>query len=175
MIIAIGSENPVKIKAVKGAFKKVFSKKKLTFKFAKVPSGISDQPMSDLEGIEGARNRAKRVLEKFKADFGIGLEGSIQKIGKDWFNGPWCVIVDKMGREGIAAGAKIHVAPKFLKLIKKGYELGIANDILTGRKNTKQKEGHFGIMTKGILGREKIYKDAVISALGRWLRKDFYE
>jgi len=175
MIIAIGSENPVKIEAVKEAFQRVFPKKNLVFKFAKVPSGVSDQPMSDLEGIKGAKNRAKKALKMFKADFGIGLEGCIQKINKNWFDGPWCVIIDKNGREGIAAGAKIHVAPKLLKLIKKGYELGTANDILTGKRNTKQKEGHFGIMTKGILGREKVYKDAVIAALGRWIRKDFYE
>ncbi len=175
MTVAIGSENPVKIEAVKQAFKKVFPKKKFIFKLAQVSSGVSNQPMSDLEGIKGARNRAKQILEKFKADFGIGLEGCIQKIGKNYFNCGWIVILDKNGVEGIASTAKIHVAPKLIRLIKKKNELGDAEDILTGKKNIKQTIGHFGIMTRGIIKREKAYRDATITALSRWIRKDFYE
>lgn len=175
MIIAIGSQNPVKVKAVKSAFLEVWPKRKFVFKTIKVASGVSDQPMADLAGIKGARNRARKALKKLKTDFGVGLEGCIQRIGKSYFNCGWIVILDKNGREGIASTARIDVAPKLIKLLKKGHELGAANDILTGKKNTKQDIGHFGIMTNGILRREEIYKDAVITALGRWIRKDFYE
>jgi len=175
MKIAIGSQNPIKIKAVKSAFLEVWPNKKLIFNTERISSGVSNQPMSDLEGIRGAKGRSRRALRKLKADFGIGLEGCIQNIGKDWFDCGWVVILDKYGREGIASTAKIHVAPKIMRLIKKGYELGAANDILTGKTNTKQDIGHFGIMTNGILKREKIYRDAVITALGRWIRKEFYE
>src|SRR5258708_25029535 len=69
MKVAIGSDNPVKIKAVKDAFKTIWPKKKFTFKGYKVPSGVSDQPMSPEECIKGAKNRARRVLKLSKANF----------------------------------------------------------------------------------------------------------
>ena len=61
MKVAIGSTNPVKIAAVKSAFKKVWPNKKFTFKGIKVNSGVSHQPMSDIESIKGAGNRAKKA------------------------------------------------------------------------------------------------------------------
>ena len=53
MKIAVGSENPVKINAVKHAFKLVWPKKKWEVIGVKVTSGVSDQPMSDVESIKG--------------------------------------------------------------------------------------------------------------------------
>lgn len=49
MKVAVGSENPVKIQAVAEAFEKVWPKKKFEVIGTKVPSGVSDQPMSDEE------------------------------------------------------------------------------------------------------------------------------
>ena len=43
-----------------------------------VPSGVSAQPFSDEETMQGAINRAKRALEE-GAPIGIGLEGGVMK------------------------------------------------------------------------------------------------
>jgi non-canonical (house-cleaning) NTP pyrophosphatase len=55
--IYIGSLNPVKIECVRQAFQKVFNHEDYLFTGKYVSSGVSDQPMSDRETYEGARNR----------------------------------------------------------------------------------------------------------------------
>ncbi len=61
--VAVGSMNPVKIEAVKLAFKKVFPKKQLEIVGVEVDSGVSVQPMNDRESIKGAKNRAYTKIE----------------------------------------------------------------------------------------------------------------
>jgi len=175
MKVAVGSENPVKIEAVKRAFGSVWPNKNWHVSGVVVSSGVSDQPMSDEESIKGATQRARQVLRICKADYGVGLEGGLQKIGKLWFDCGWMVVIDKKGRVGIGSSARIQTPPKMMKLIKKGKELGEVNDILFKKKNSKQKEGHFGIMTKNAITRADGYKDGVIMALSRFIQPKVFE
>jgi len=99
MKIAVGSENPAKLEAAKIVVKKLFSKAKVLA--VKVNSGVDAQPKSDKETILGAINRAKIALKRAKADFGIGMEGGIHKIGKSWFECGWIAVVDKNGKIGL--------------------------------------------------------------------------
>ncbi len=174
MKVAVGSTNPVKLEAVKMAFKAVWPDKKFEFEAIAVESGVPDQPMSSVEAIKGARTRAKNVLKKLKADFGVGLEGGAQQIGKDWFDCGWIVVVDKEGREGIGSSILMLVPKKMMKLIKKGVELGTADDILFGRKNSKQANGFFGIMTNDAITRSTGYRDGVISALACFVQPQVF-
>ncbi len=80
MKVAIGSQNPTKVNAVKKAFEKVFPNISWEFTGVDVPSGVADQPMTDRESISGATNRAKQSLKKCNADFGVGIEGGMQMI-----------------------------------------------------------------------------------------------
>lgn len=73
MIVAVGSDNPVKINATQRAFTDRL-KESINIVHKKLPSGVSDQPIGD-EIQTGARNRAVAVREKYDADFGVGLEG----------------------------------------------------------------------------------------------------
>lgn len=175
-IVAVGSTNPVKIKAVHSAFKKCWPDTEWEVKGVEVASDVSHQPMTDSESVHGARNRAKRALKKVPhAEFGVGLESGLQKVGKEWFSCGWIVVIDRQKREGIGSTARIHAPSKMMDLIHQGHELGTANDILTGRKNTKHSEGHMGIMTKGVITREHAYTDGVVMALVRFLSPEFYE
>lgn len=176
MIVAIGSTNPAKIKAVETAFKKVWPKKKFKFIPTKVNSGVSKQPKSDEECIKGARNRAKLSMRKTKSDFGVGLEGGLQKIGKNWFDSGWIVVIDKDGIEGIGCSIKMQTPNKMINLInKKDLELGEVDDIIFNIKNSKQKQGHFGLMTNNAIRRSHAYSHAVISALVRFINPDIFE
>lgn len=175
MLVAIGSTNPVKIAAVKSAFKKVWSRKNFKFFSIKVRSIVSRQPMSDLENIKGARNRAKIALKMFKADFGVGVEGGLQKIGNKWFDSGWVVIIDKNGAEGVGSSVKMQTPKEMMKLVKKGKELGEVDDLIFKQRNSKQKEGHFGLMTKNIITRKDGYTDAVISALIRFIHTSLFD
>ncbi len=85
------------------------------------------------------------------------------------------VVVDKKGREGIASSVRIHTPAKMIKLIKLGKELGDVDDILFNKKNSKQAEGHFGLMTNNAITRKKGYVDGVIIALSRFLHPRLYD
>lgn len=169
MKIAIGSKNPVKIQAVKSAFKKVWPNKKFEFIAVGVDSKVSRQPMSDLECILGARNRAKKALKASGSDFSVGLEGGLQKIGKDWFDSGWIVVLSKKGEEGVGSSIKMQTPKKMMKHIKNGLELGEVDDLLFGTNNSKQKEGHFGLMTNNKITRTIGYEQGIISALARFM------
>jgi len=175
MKVAVGSENPVKIEAVKRAFGSVWPNKNWHVSGTVISSGVADQPMSDEESIKGATQRARQALRICKADYGVGLEGGLQKIGKLWFDCGWMVVIDKKGRIGIGSSARIQVPAKIMKLIKDGKELGDVSDIVFKRKYSKQKEGYFGLMTKGAITRADGYKEGIVMALSRFLQTKLFD
>lgn len=174
MKVAVGSENPVKIEAAKRAFNDVWPGKKWEIVGIKVGSGISDQPMSDVESIKGATTRAKRAIKALKADYGVGFEGGIQKIGRKYFDSGWAIVIDKKGNIGMGTSLRAETPPKLMKLIKKGIELGIADDMVFKKDNSKQGEGHFGLMTNGIIKRVDGYRDGLVMALSRFLHPELF-
>lgn len=175
MKVAVGSKNPVKIEAVKLAFERIWPEETWDVVGVEVKSGVSSQPMTDRESIRGAKNRARRAIKHLQSDFGVGLEGGLQKIGKHWFDCGWIVVFDKTGRNGIGSTAKIHTPPNMIKLILEGNELGIVNDIIFKTTNSKHGDGHFGLMTKNAITRSSGYRDGVIMALAPFIHPDLFE
>ncbi|MCH8050148.1 DUF84 family protein [Patescibacteria group bacterium] len=167
--VAVGSKNPVKIEAVRLAFKTAWPREEWAVEGIEVDSGVPDQPMSDEESICGARNRAQRSLEALQADFGVGLEGGLQKISEFWFDCGWIIVTDIEGSEGIGSTIRIIVPEKMMQMIHDGKELGDACDIIFGGKNTKQAEGHFGLMTNNGVTRTSGYRDGTLSALASFI------
>lgn len=174
MKVAVGSKNPIKIEATRKAFESVFPGEMIECVGFDVKSGVSNQPMSDEESIKGARNRAILAQELGNADFGVGLEGGLQKISGEWFDCGWMVIVDRDGKEGIGSTVKMHTPPKLMDLVEKGIELGIANDMIFKTKNSKQNEGHFGLMTNGLITRKSGYRDGIIATLISFIHPELY-
>ena len=124
MKIAVGSLNPVKLAAVKEAFSIVWPDTVSDVIGVVVISGVSAQPMSDIESIKGAINRAKKSITEVEADYGVGLEGGLQKIGERWFDCGWIAVIDNQGYLGIASTAKVETPPKIITMVKEGMELG---------------------------------------------------
>ncbi len=174
MKVAVGSQNPTKINAVKAAFEKMFPDQTWIVQGADVASGVSDQPMSTKESIRGAKNRAKRSMRALKADFGVGLEGGLHKIGKDWFDTGWIVVINKKGEQGIGSSIWMKSPEKMMEHVFKGIELGFVDDLIFDKKNSKHAEGHFGLMTQNALTRTSAYTDGVISALTRFVHPHLY-
>ena len=52
-----------------------------------------------------------------------------------------------------------------------GVELGVADDVVFERTNSKKKDGAVGILTHGIINRTKYYKEAVIMSLIPFVNK----
>ena len=173
--VAVGSTNPTKIQATKIAFEKIFPEETWEIIGTSVPSGIPDQPKSTEQTIQGAQNRAQRALETLQADFGVGLEGGMQKIGERWLETGWIVIKDKNGNEGIGSSIHMLVPPKLISHIEQGKELGVATDIEFITIESGKKQGFFGLMTNNAIDRTNAYADGVISALSRFLHPHLFE
>ena len=60
-------------------------------------------------------------------------------------------------------------------MAKKGAELGHVDDMVFITRNSKQGDGHFGLMTKNALTRTSAYRDGVISALVRFINPQLFE
>lgn len=173
--VAVGSLNPAKIESVELAFTALFPNIQWQIEGVSVPSSVTDQPMSDKETIRGATNRAKRALKQLKADYGVGLEGGMQKIGKDWYECGWAVIIDSDGTKGCGSSFRLFVPPQIMKHIEEGKELGDAIDIVFHTKNAKHSNGFFGLMTDDQITRPLGYRDGIIAALSRFLHPEVFE
>lgn len=174
MKVAVGSLNPAKIESVQLAFNALFPQITWEVIGVSVPSSVSDQPMSDKVTIRGATNRAKRALKKTKADYGVGLEGGMQKIGKDWYECGWAVVVDKNGITNAGSSFRLFVPLAIMKHIEEGKELGDAIDIIFKTKNAKLSNGFFGLMTNDVITRPLGYRDGIIAALSRFLHPEVF-
>lgn len=175
MLVAVGSRNPVKIEAASAGFGAIWPETAWRVEGVDVASGVSDQPMSNAESIRGARNRATLARERLDADYGAGIESGLAEIEGIWFTTGWVVIVDREGREGLSSSMIRPVPLTSLELVLQGVELGHANDQVFGRHNSKQGTGLIGLLTNDVLTRQGVFRDAVISALARFLHPDHFD
>ena len=174
MKIIIASRNPIKINATKLAFEQMFPNKVFQFEGASISSDISDQPMSDKETLKGAINRSNNAkLECIDADYWIGIEGGVEKKGNEMQVFAWIYIQSKE-MVGKARTATFDLPKKIIELIDSGMELGDADDVIFSRRNSKQKNGAVGILTKDLIDREKYYIHAIIMALIPFNNMDLY-
>lgn len=174
-LVAVGSRNPVKIEAVKIAFTKLWPQTKWQVEGIDVSSGVSNQPLSDSETLLGARNRAKTALLTLSADFGLGIEGGLHQLDNLWFDSAWIVALRKDGIQGIGSSIRMLNSDKMIDMVlNQKFELGQVDDILFNKTNSKQNDGHFGLMTDGQITRTSAYIDAVISALARFIHPEIF-
>jgi len=173
--IIIASTNPVKINATTGGFKKCFPKEKFEGIGISVSSGVSDQPMSDAETFKGAFNRATAAKKaNNKADYWVGLEGGVEDNGNEMRSTVWVVVLSK-NKMGKAKTGSFVLPPRMAKLIRKGMEMGHADDKIFGTTNSKQTTGAVGILTKGVIDRTALYETGVILALIPFLNPTLYK
>jgi inosine/xanthosine triphosphatase len=171
--IAVGSLNPVKIKAVDNAFKKISHNYEIIG--INVESGVSMQPLSDIEAVKGAENRAIGALTSLNADYGIGLEGAAIELPWGMFLTGWVVIIDKNGLIGRASGSRIPLPDSIAEKIRMGMELGPLMDYLLKIENTKQKNGAVGFFTNNNITRSRAFEDNIYSALAPFFHFDLYK
>lgn len=162
--VVVSSKNPVKIDAVREAFKEFFKDIELD----SIEAGPFAQPF-DEQIVEGARARAKDGMKQ-GADFAVGLEGGIIDVYGVPYVTAYCSILDKAGHEHGAWSHFLELPQDIVRAVKsEGKELGHVLDRLHNRENIKQQEGAVGIITKGRISRKDSLKEAVILALARFL------
>ena len=174
MKIAVGSTNNAKLEAAKIAVHKMFPQAEIIG--VSVRSKVSDQPKSDKESIKGAINRARSAQKKTGANYGIGMEGGIQKIGKSWFESGWIAIVDKKGNLGLGSSARFEMSGKLAKELLSGRELRDVMNELTNRNDVHETDGAMGVLTAGHLKRAEAYSHGIIFAFAPFLsNKKFWD
>lgn len=196
MDVAVGSENPVKRRAVERVFESA------TVETRAVESGVSEQPIGHTETIAGARTRAR---ESFGTDvaFGVGLEGGVAEFSStaerltngvedDEFNGAdglflimWAAVADGKRIE-VGAGPSIRLPDPIAREVLSGAELGPLLDERLGTDDSVVEpyaddeqsqsipiahgQGAIGVFTRGRITREDALTNAVACAAGHLLR-----
>ncbi|MFC4321122.1 DUF84 family protein [Litchfieldia salsa] len=169
MRIAIGTTNPTKVSAVKEGFEGL----EVSFHPCSVSSGVSAQPMSDQETIQGAINRARESRLQKNADIGIGLEGGVIETDYGLFLCNWGALVYHMEDSPIlAGGARILLPEDFKEDLRKGRELGEIMDEFTKKNNVRTKEGAIGIFTNGYIDRTEMFTHVTRLLVGQYSYKN---
>ena len=171
--IYIGSANPVKIECTRLGFQQLF-KEQFEFIGVSVPSGVSDQPMTNEETLQGALNRANNLKDLYKdGSYYVGIEGGIQELAEDMEAFAWIVITNGT-ITGKAQTSTFLLPSKITELVRQGVELGHADDIVFKRTNSKQGNGAVGILTNDVIDRVEYYRHAVILALIPFIHQELY-
>ena len=166
--VAVGSRNPVKIAAVRAVLARVAPDAAVDG--VAVASGVPDQPWGDDETIRGARERARAALSAAGAELAVGLEGGVVDMhGGAVHTCAWAVAVDRAGREGVGGSLAMPLPASVARLVHDGLELGHAMDRVTGEHNVKHGQGAVGLLTAGLVDRQRAYEVLVTYALAPWL------
>jgi inosine/xanthosine triphosphatase len=163
--IAVASLNPVKAEAVLKGFERMFPDERFQIEPVSVPSGVSDQPMTDEATLQGAATRAENVKAVVPdADFWVGVEGGCDHLGGDLVAFAWVRVLDR-SQVGQARTAQFRLPPAIGALVESGMELGDADDRIFGERNSKQVSGAVGLLTGDVETRATFYEQAVVLAL----------
>jgi len=163
----------VKIAAVRAVLERVGSRAEVVG--LAVASGVSDQPVGDAETIRGATQRARAVLAASDADFGVGLEGGVVEDDGIMRTCAWAAVVARDGRVGTGGSLAMPLPSRVAALVREGVELGHAMDRVTGSHDTKRGAGAVGILTAGLVDRQRAYEALVAYALAPFVTPELYD
>lgn len=171
--IVVASKNPVKLEAVHDGLS-VFFTEEIELLGVSVESGVSDQPMSDAETLQGALNRVRNAAEQFSGhDFYVGVEGGVEDSASGLMAFAW-IVISKNGTLGKARTAGFFLPPRVAELVHQGIELGDADDQVFRKENSKQQNGAVGLLTNDTITRKSLYLPAVQMAFIPFLNPELY-
>jgi inosine/xanthosine triphosphatase len=172
--VVVASQNPVKIEAARRGFTRMFPGEMFAFLGVSAPSGVSHQPMTSRETLQGAENRARAARAAHpEADFWAGIEGGVDGDGDGLIAFAWVVVLGQ-GQEGKGRTGHFDLPARVAELVRQGLELGEADDIVFGRTNSKQENGAVGLLTGDVIDRAGFYEHAVILALIPFRNPELY-
>lgn len=170
--VLVASLNPVKVNSVLSAFSRYFPE--LEVEGVQNSLQIPLQPLNE-ESFKGAEMRASHIFESQKGfDFYVGIEGGIIEIFGKWFSFGVVCISNSYGVKSFGTSVLFPIPAAVVEEVKNGKELGEIIDSLEGKKDTKKQGGAISFLTSGVLTREKIYTDAVISALIPFTKSELF-
>lgn len=163
--IILASENPVKIRATMDGFQRMFPDEVFETRTVSVSSDVGVQPLSDGQTLQGALNRARNAaLHTQEAAYWVGIEGGVQDEGGEMVAFAWIVVLSH-ALVGKSRTGSFVLPNEVADLVRRGKELGTADDIVFSKVDSKQGSGAVGILTRDVIGRKGLYEHAVILAL----------
>jgi len=175
MKINVGSKNPVKIEAVREVFSLFFGNANV--EGFSVNSGVSSQPKTLNEIMQGAKNRAINCFNNCK--YGLGLESGIFPVEgslTNYLNICCCAIYNGGKIVGIGTSPGFEY-PEFVikRILQEELETGPIFDELLNEENINQKQGIVGALARNKYSRKDFTKAGVIMALYPLLNKKLYD
>ncbi|WP_337262471.1 MULTISPECIES: inosine/xanthosine triphosphatase [unclassified Serratia (in: enterobacteria)] len=159
--VIAATTNPAKIKAIQLAFADTFGEDQCRIESVDVASGVSMQPIGNVETRTGARQRVMEARQvRPEADFWVGVEAGIEEN----MTFAWMTIENPQTR-GESRSASLMLPETILQGIRAGRELGSEMAELTGNTEVKRQGGAIGIFTDGRLSRTSVYHQALLLAL----------
>jgi len=177
MLVALGSTNPVKIRATHRVFMRFYPQ--IHVQGMKVQTTIPSQPIGIEQTVRGAIERAKAALDKLhEADFGVGIEAGIIPIPytlTGYTDQQFAAIIDKQGKTTIGGGSAFEYPPVIIKkVLMEGVEVDAAMEKLTGIKKIGRRQGAIGYLSHGILSRTKLTEQAILMAMIPIINQKYY-
>lgn len=163
--VAVGSANPVKVEAVRRAFSRFWE---VEVEGMEVDSEVPAEPFG-IAAVEGARNRARKVLSKLNADFGVGIEGGIFHLFGRYYCAGFVWVERSDGAYGTGTSGWFECPRSFLPELLSGVELGELMAELSGKAQIKREEGAIGFFTRGAVNRVDLYTHGVLMALTKFV------
>jgi inosine/xanthosine triphosphatase len=172
-LVAVGSTNPVKCAAVRAVLEPLAPNARVDA--VRVASTVRDQPFGDDETIRGALARARAARDALGADLGIGIEGGVveERDGR-LRTCAWAAIIDAGGKQGVGGSLAMPLPDAVARMVRDGLELGHAMDRLIGEHDTKRGRGAVGILTQGLVDRQRAYEVLVAYALAPFVSPEYY-
>lgn len=165
--VAVGSQNPVKVSAVKES---LLDLPEFDFEITDIDadSGVNDQPQSFEETLQGAKNRARSSYSD-SFNFSIGLEDGIFLVPgteKTYMNICICALYD--GTTFHYGTSSAFEYPEEITDLVKGGGLDISEALgaagYTNNPAIGSSEGAIGILSEGRLVRKDYTKQALSAA-----------
>lgn len=164
----ITSNNEAKHKAALQAIFEVFGSGNVLHTLP-APSGVRATPLSDEECVQGARNRVRFARDAHPgADYYIGAEGGLSRVGDKWLLGGWVAVEDKEGTEHLGSSARVELPPFLAEVVDADVPLSqvvtpehFSSDLYSRRDTL----GTNGLVTGGAYTRVNEFYDALKVAL----------
>ena len=168
LLVAVGSKNPVKVRATRSAFRAFFPSSRVVG--VSVETGIPPQPVGWDQILEGAVKRAVGALEKVERSvFGVGIEAGIVPFPKTvsgYFDAQLAAIADRDGLITLGGSPLFEYPPEVVEeVFSKGVEVEEVMERISGVQQIGEKFGAIGFLTKKHYTRFEITKMAVVAAL----------
>lgn len=177
MRVVVGSQNPVKVSAVEEIFKFFYRDVEIIAEKPKL--SVSEQPFSLKETLRGALERAYKPLRKYKANLGVGIEAGFIKIPftiTGFLKLEICCIVDNNDYVTVGFSSAFEFPPKVIEslLSGKAKEAEEVMEKISGIKRIGEKMGAIGFLTKGLMKRKDLTKQAVLMAIIPRVNNELY-